>query len=388
MIRLETIPDPLWKTAVSGKTLPDPLWKSAVSGETVPDPLWMMIPGDLDLRTGGYGYDRRMIAGLRDCGWDVSVARLDDSFPSPTAAARGDAAAALAAVPDGGLVVIDGLALGALPDEAAAHASRLALVGLVHHPLALETGLDAARAAALEDSERRALAAVRHVIVTSRATAAILARYDVAPDRITAVEPGTDPAPLARGGSPGTVSLLSVATVTPRKGYALLLDALAAVPSDDWRLRCAGSLDRDAATTAAVRSRLSDVRLADRVEFVGDMDADQLAVEYDRADVFVLATLYEGYGMVVAEALARGLPIVSTATGAIPDLVGDDAGIVVAPGDVAALADALSRVISDASLRARLGVAARLVRDRLPTWTDAVDAMARVLTRVRDAARG
>jgi len=291
-------------------------------------------------------------------------------------------------VPDGELVLIDGLALGALPDEAAAHAWRLALVGLVHHPLALETGLDAARAAAFEDSERRALAAVRHVIVTSRATAATLARYDVAPDRVTTVEPGTDPAPVARGGSPGTVALLSVATVTPRKGYALLLDALAAVPSDDWRLRCAGSLDRDAATTAAVRVRLSDARLADRVEFVGDMDADQLAVEYDRADAFVLATLYEGYGMVVAEALARGLPIVSTATGAIPDLVGDAAGIVVAPGDVAALADALSRVISDAALRARLAAGARRVRDRLPTWTDAVAAMARALTRVRGAAHG
>jgi len=357
--------------------------------KTIPDPLWIFVPGDLEARTGGYGYDRRIIAGLRDHGWGVTVVRLDDSFPAPTAAARREAAAALAAVPDGGLVMIDGLAFGALPDEAAAHAARLLLIAIVHHPLALETGLDSPRAEALDASERRALRAARHVVVTSRCTAATLARYDVEPDRVTVVEPGTDPAPVARGQpSTGDVALLTVATLTPRKGYEQLLDALAAVPHGNWRLRCAGSTDRDPATTARVRERLRDRRLANRVELIGDMDARQLAVEYDRADVFVLATLYEGYGMVVAEALARGLPIVSTATGAIPDLVGADAGIIVAPGDAASLADALTRVISDGPLRARLAEAARRVRDRLPTWTDAVAQMARVLTRVRGAAHG
>jgi glycosyltransferase involved in cell wall biosynthesis len=294
-------------------------------------------------------------------------------------------------------VVVDGLAFGALPDEAAAERSRLALVALVHHPLALETGLDAGQAAALDASERRALTAARQVVVTSRGTAATLARYDVAPGRITVVEPGTDPAPIARNYASrhpqstvhnAVVSLLTVATLTPRKGYELLLDALAATPCDNWRLRCAGRADRDAATAAQVRARLANRRLVDRVTLVGDMDASQLAVEYDRADVFVLATLYEGYGMVVAEALARGLPVVSTATGAIPDLVGADAGIVVAPGDVAAFAGALGKVIADAGFRARLAEGARRVRERLPTWHDAVAQMARVLTVAGDAANG
>ena len=168
----------------------------------------------------------------------------------------------------------------------------------------------------------------------------------------------------------------------------MLLDALAAIPYDNWTLRCAGSADRDAGTAARVRRRLDDPRLAARVALVGDMDAGQLAIEYDRADVFVLATLYEGYGMVVAEALARGLPIVSTATGAIADLVGSDAGIVVDPGDGAALAGALARVIADAALRRRFAEGARRVRDRLPTWDDAVTRMAGVLITTRDAAHG
>ena len=139
-----------------------------------------------------------MIGGLRAIGWTVRLVRLDDTFPFPTAAARAEAAAALAAIADGELTIIDGLALGALPDEAAAHATRLPMIALVHHPLALETGLTAEQAATLEASERRALAAARQVVVTSRATAATLSQYDVEPARITTIEPGTDPAPLAR----------------------------------------------------------------------------------------------------------------------------------------------------------------------------------------------
>ena len=352
----------------------------------------MIVPGDLDTRTGGYGYDRRMIAGLRAIGWNVRLVRLDDTFPAPTAAARAEAAAALAAIPDGEVTLVDGLALGALPEEALAHASRLPIVALVHHPLALETGLSPDQAATLDASERRALTAARHVVVTSRATAATLSGFDVAPARITTIEPGTDPAPLARihgkRAAGETIDLLCVATVTPRKGYELLLDGLASVPFDNWRLRCAGSADRDAPTTARVRARLANPRLATRVELIGDLGAEAIAAEYDRADVFVLATLYEGYGMAVAEALARGLPVVSTATGAIADLVGAEAGLVVPAGDCAAFAEALARVLADGDLRARLAAGARRVRDRLPTWDAAAARMAEVLTGARGIGGG
>lgn len=357
-----------------------------------PGAVTVIVPGDLETRTGGYGYDRRMIGGLRAIGWNVRPIRLDDTFPWPTAAARADAAAALAAIADGEVTLVDGLALGALPEEAIAHAPRLPLVALVHHPLALETGLSADQAATLEASERRALTAARQVVVTSRATAATLSRFGVEPDPITTIEPGTDPAPLARihreHRSDAALRLLCVATVTPRKGYEILLEALASIRFDNWTLRCAGNAVRDDATAARVRARLADPRLAGRVELIGDLGPEALGAEYDRADVFVLATLYEGYGMAVAEALARGLPVVSTSTGAIADLVGAEAGVVVAPGDRAAFTDALTRVLADADLRARLAGGARRVRDRLPTWEDAAARMAAVLTRARDMRRG
>jgi glycosyltransferase involved in cell wall biosynthesis len=293
-------------------------------------------------------------------------------------------------------VLVDGLALGALPEEVEREAARLRIVALVHHPLAAETGIDPAAAATLEISEARALAAARAVVVTSHATAARLADDGVTADRITVVEPGTDAAPLSRGSGisqersamshqpsaishqPSEVTLLCVATLTPRKGHALLLSALASIPQHGWRLACAGSLDRDPATAARVRAQIRDLGLEDRVSLLGDLDQSALATQYDRADLFVLATLYEGYGMAVAEALARGLPVISTATGAIQDLVGD-AGVIVSPGDLQAFTAALSGVIGDPLLGATMRANACRRRGRLPTWEAAAAAMARTL---------
>jgi hypothetical protein len=268
--------------------------------------------------------------------------------------------------------------------------------------LAAETGLDPAVASALEESERRALAGVRAVVVTSHATAGALSHYGVGSDRVTVIEPGTDRAPIARGSAvrnpqsairdPQSAirnpqsemrSLLCVATLTPRKGHELLFRALALLRDRSWRLICAGSLDRDRGLVQRLQAQLAADGIADRVELAGDLDAAALAVEYDRADIFVLPTLYEGYGMAVAEALARGLPIVSTATGGICEMVADAAGIIVAPGDLEAFTAALARVLDDDDLRARLAEGARRERDRLPTWADAVRSMVGVLARGR-----
>src|SRR5229473_3772438 len=142
-------------------------------------PLVLIVPGSLETVSGGYAYDRRMVAGLRDRGWSVAVQELDDSFPRPTSAAREQAARVLALIPGGSSVLIDGLALGAMPSEVEREAARLRLIALVHHPLAAETGLDRRTAVALEASERRALSAVSLVVVTSPATAAALTRYNV-----------------------------------------------------------------------------------------------------------------------------------------------------------------------------------------------------------------
>jgi glycosyltransferase involved in cell wall biosynthesis len=347
--------------------------------------LEFVLPGDPETRTGGYEYGRRIVTGLRDLGWTVSVHGLDASFPMPTASALDDARHALARIPSGRVVLIDGLALGAMPEVAKAEASRLALYGLVHHPLAEETGLAPSQADALRRSEMRALAAVRGVVVTSPATARSLAGYGVWPSRVIVVEPGTDPASLARGSRSSTLEMICVASIVPRKGHMLLAQALGPLADRDWHLTCVGSLDRSPEITAALGRALNELGLARRVTLAGELDRAALEPFYDRADLFVLPTFHEGFGMALAEALARGLPIVSTRAGAVPETVPDDAGVLVPPGDVDALRAALARVLDDSALRARLAAGARRARERLQTWPQAC---ARLATGLSEWTRG
>jgi glycosyltransferase involved in cell wall biosynthesis len=341
--------------------------------------LTLVVPGSIETRTGGSIYDRRMAEALRRRGWKVDVLEIDGRFPFPAPEELARAHDVLGALPAGRLVLIDGLVFGAMPEVAATLAGRLRFAALMHLPLAAETGLDQATSSRLADQERRALASARLVVVTGPVTPALMAEYGLTHPRLEIVEPGTDRAPLATGsGGPG-VHLLCVATVGPGKGHEVLLDALVAIPGLPWRLTCAGSLTRHPETAARVRTCIEQCGLQDRVVLAGDLAVTELAGFYDTADVFVLATLRETYGMAVAEALARGLPVVSTATGAIPSLVGDSAGRVVPPSDRGALAEALAALIGDAAERARAAEGARRVRDRLTGWDDAAARMCAAL---------
>jgi glycosyltransferase involved in cell wall biosynthesis len=348
--------------------------------------LCFAFPGDLDTLTGGYLYDKRIIQGLRAAGWEVETLSLSPLFPHPDGTALAQARRALSALPDGMAVLIDGLAHGAMPEIAREQSTRLCLIALVHHPLAEETGVDAATAARLCDSERQALAAVRRVIVTSPITARTLVqRYGVAESSISVVEPGTEPAPLARGSGSDTLELLCVASLTPRKGHAVLFDALGRLRDRPWRLSCAGSATLAPEVAEALRDQAQRLGLAERICFLGELRPAQLPSLYDRADMFVLASYLEGYGMALAEALARGLPVVSTRAGAIPDTVPAEAGILVEPGDAAALAGALAQVLDDRRLRERLAAGARSARTRLPTWEGAAERFALALRKAVSA---
>lgn len=330
-----------------------------------------VVPGDPDTLTGGFVYDRRIVEGLRAAGWPITVHALPNGFPNPDAAGERAAETALAGIPDGDTVVVDGLALGVLPDLMSAHADRLCLVALVHHPLALETGLTEDERTRLADTERKALAHVKRVIVTSPKTARELSDYHVVDDDIGIVLPGTDPAPLASRSSTGDSVLLCVATLTPRKGHSVLLRALATLGDRRWRLTCVGGAEHSPDTAAGLYRLAETLDLADRVRFVGPATGPALEDHYRETDIFVLPSHYEGFGMVLTEAVARGLPIISTTAGAIPDTVPAGAGLLVPPGDAEALAGALAAAMDDKAVRDRLAAASRQARARLPTWPDA-----------------
>jgi len=333
-------------------------------------PAVFAIPGDIDLPTGGYAYDRRVLALLERSG--VRHLALPGSFPLPTEADLAETARLLRSVDAGIVLMIDGLAYGALP---AAFIDTLPspVLALLHHPLCLETGLDEARRRALYVSERAALARARHVVVTSPTTAATLvADFAVPPARITIAVPGTDPAPRARGtdGTGAPLQLLSVGSIVARKAYDTLVRALAPLRERDWRLTIVGSADRDPSALAALEAALHDTGLDGRVALYGPASTRELDDLYAAADLFVMASLYEGYGMVLAEALARGLPIVCTTGGAAAETVPDTAGLKVPPGDEGALSGAIGRALDDAALRRRLAEAAWGAGQGLPRWED------------------
>jgi glycosyltransferase involved in cell wall biosynthesis len=342
------------------------------------------VPGDLTTPTGGYAYDRRMIAELRAMGWRVDVLDLGEEFPHASARARQSAVTLLAALPASAPVVVDGLAYGTLGDAAMALAASHRLIALVHHPLALETGLSPQARAALRVSERDALAAARRVIVTSATTARLLtADYAVPAERLTVVPPGNDR--RMDGGRPrpnvpqSAVGLLAVGAVVPRKGYDVLIAALAQLRDLPWRLAIIGDLARDPHTAARSKADIARFGLEDRITLAGVVTEERLAAFYAGADIFTLASHFEGYGMAFAEAIACGLPVVATDGGATAETVPADARILVPTGDVAALADALRRLIEDSVLRQHLAAGARAAAGQLPTWGRSAELFARVL---------
>jgi glycosyltransferase involved in cell wall biosynthesis len=331
--------------------------------------LTFAVPGALTIPTGGYVYDRRMIAELRRLGWTVDVLDLGAGFPDPSPAQRAAAVERLLAIPHGRAVVVDGLVYGALPNAAEKLCRSHPAVALVHHPLALESGLPEREALRLRESERAALACAAAVIATSAATARLLAAdYDVPLERITVAPPGTDAAPPATGSTDGAVRLLAVGAIVPRKGHDVLIAALAELCDLTWTLTIVGDRTRDPACATRLDLDIARHGLAGRVAAPGTVSDERLVELYDGADVFVLPTRFEGYGMAFAEALARGLPVVGTTAGAVPDTVPRGAGVLVPPDDVPALAEALRCLIGDAEARRSMALVAREAAAKAPSW--------------------
>jgi len=346
------------------------------------------IPGDIDLRTGGYTYDRRVLALLPQFGVGVQHLALPGGYPAPSPEDLAATARVLAQVPKEAVLLIDGLAYGAMPPDIVA-AARGPIVALVHHPLCLETGLSPERQTELRASETVALALARHVVVTSATTAAALAaQFGVPADRITVAEPGTDAAPRAKAKTSPTgnrarqgLHLLAVGSIVPRKGYDLLVRALDRLGYLDWELVIAGDRERSPETTASLVYQIERSRVRDRIRLAGPLDERALAALYARTDLFVMSSLYEGYGMVLGEALVRGLPIVATTGGAAAATAPDRAALKVPPGNVDALSRALRRAMTDAALRRKLAGAAWAAGQKLPRWEDTARIVAGAIER-------
>lgn len=354
---------------------------------------YVVLPGDVDdvtVPSGGNAYDRRVCHGLADMGRPVREVALAGSWPRPDNAARAELTRALAALPDGTPVLLDGLVACGVPDVVVPQARRLRIAVLVHLPLGDEKGLPPALAAELDTRERETLHAASMVVTTSRwAARRLIDHHGLPASQVHVVPPGTDPAPLASG-SDGASRLLCVASVTVRKGQDLLIEALAAVADLPWSCECAGPLSRDPLHVARLRQLIGRYGLRDRVCLTGPKTPERLGTTYATADLVVLPSRAETYGMVVTEALAHGIPVLATAAGGIPEALGrapnPDSGvpgILVPPDDATALAEALRRWLREPELRRRLRSSARHRRDVLNDWQETSRRMGAVLEQLQ-----
>jgi len=342
--------------------------------------LSLLVPAPFNAISGGYEYDRRMVDGLRARGHVVQVYELGGTHPLPDDKATDAALVAWAAQPRDSIVMIDGLGLPAFEDLVAEMEHR-PCVGLIHHPTSLEAGHDEATREALLAAERILFSKLLGIITTSDETAEKLVReFGVDRGAITVVVPGTDAAERSKGSGRTTCHILSVGTLVPRKGHDILLRALGGLKDLDWRLTIAGSADRSPSCAAELAALAASLGMADRVVFAGEVPQDSLELLWQQSDMFALATYWEGYGMAVAEALKRGLPVAVCSGGAAGHLVTPASGVVCAPGDIAQLGKALRRMIFDVALRRDMADAAWQIGSTLPGWDNQIRAFEDALT--------
>lgn len=332
----------------------------------------LIVPGPITTVSGGHTYDRRMADGLRALGHDVLVVELDGRLPDPDQASIYAARTVWAALPADRMRLIDGLALPAF-DGLPMHQ----VTALIHHPASLETGISEETSQRLHATETEMFRAVRHLVATSDQTADRLVReFGSPPERISVVIPGIDVLPR-RGGSAGPAcQILSAGALIPRKGHDVLLRALSRLFDLDWELTIAGSADRDRVHANGLRALAEELKVAQRVRFVDDLTETPWA----GADLFALTSYFEGYGVAIAEALRRGLPVAVTNVGAVPALVAPEAGVVCAPGDVEQLSKALRRLIFDRTLRQGMAEVAWQSGQLLPSWHDQAARLAAILS--------
>ncbi|MFC6885049.1 MULTISPECIES: glycosyltransferase family 4 protein [Actinomadura] len=350
----------------------------------------VVLPGDADDPTapsGGNVYGRRVCEGLEAAGRTVRRVAVAGTWPRPDASARSGLGAALDALPAGTAVLLDGLVACGVPGVVAERARRLRQVVLVHLPLSDETGLDPRVAAELNALEGETLRAAHAVVATSAWAAERLRElHGPAVRDVHVVEPGVDAAPEGSGRAP---SLLCVASLTPRKGQDLLVEALYRVADLDWTCRLVGPAGRDPAYAERVRDLIAARGLRGRIGVAGPLTGEPLAAAYATAGLLVLPSRAETYGMVVTEALARGIPVVATEVGGVPGALGSAPdgtvpGVLVPPDDADALADALRRWLTDERLRISLRASARARRTTLTGWDETSQRLAAVLHGVQE----
>jgi glycosyltransferase involved in cell wall biosynthesis len=331
------------------------------------------VPGSFPATTGAIVFDSMLAEHLRSQGHDVTTVPVAGAHPMPDAAARASAAELWRAhqpLSPADTVVIDGFCLYAF-DGLDHHLSAAGAIGMVHHPMSLEPQLPQAERDAFMAIEQRILPLLARIVVPSetirtRLTAALA----LPPAMVEVVTPGIPDAPRSAGSGGHRSHLLAIGSLIPRKGHETVLRALAGLADLDWTLTICGDGNIDPGHAAALGALVEALGLVDRVVFAGACSRVRLESLWQAADVFVSGSCFEGYGMAVAEAVRRGLPLAITNGAAAAEVIPLDGSVIVEPGDHVQLSKALRRLIFGAPLRQDLAEAAWQAGRVFPTWTD------------------
>ena len=333
-----------------------------------------VIPGELDQPTGGYQYDLQIVTCWQRANRNVEIISLPGDYPFPDKKSKQAALDIASGLEGFDCIVVDGLAGGSFPDLLKKLSKLGPVVSLVHHPLCLENGLSEDQQTELKRNEGAGLAFVCGVITTSTATAeTVIELFGYDKQSIKTVEPGVKIGNIAEPWNGGAIKLLCVASLIERKGHKYLIEALSTLVELNWELDCYGSDLYDPVLSKALLSATAQNQLDHRIRFHGSVDQVTLEKAYTKAHIFVLPSLYEGYGMVLSEAIVHGLPIISTNAGAIPTTVPEGCGILVPPTEAAPLADALRRLIEEQEFRQTIRQNAIAAAASFKSWEQSAD---------------
>ena len=342
-----------------------------------------IIPGDINTPSGGYRYDRTILEEWRALNVAFDLVSLSGSYPNPSDADRALAFSVIDECDDADITVIDGLAGGGFPELIEMLSKSAPCISLLHHPLSLENGISPEEANFLEETERKGLNFTKAVITTSPATSKTVAElFAIDNAVIHTVEPGVSRAAPIEFRTEPPLSLLSVGSITERKGHDVLVKALALIKGEPWQLTIVGPQSFDRAHFLALTNLCQELGISDRVTFLDSLSEEELSAQYAKADIFALASRYEGYGMAYAEAIVRGIPVVGTTAGAIPDTVPLKAGILTATDDVGAFSNALLSLLSDTPMRHKKHLGALAAEPDFPTWSGSAKKFLEILERL------
>ncbi len=327
--------------------------------------------GETGRKTGGYLYNARVILGLRERGIEVEEVVASGASPEEQRTAAPHLASTFD-ISEFDAIVVDALARIAVAPHVECWMASRPVVAMVHELPSVAGGESGPETVARERACEEPLLRADRLVAVSDHGRKILEGRGVPAGRIHVVQPGFDRLP-PDGGSKrdGPVRALCVAQWIPRKGILTLVEAWTLHERPCAVLELVGETDADPDYALRVKAAIGAAPRGSIV-VAGAVDDASLGVAYAVADLFVLPSRYEGYGIVYAEALACGLPIIACDAGPVPELVGREAAVLVQPDDRDALSAALDLVLGDRALRERMSAAASRRASRLPRWDETV----------------